>query len=46
MNKFNYDKNHIHLLLEFTPNIQTSKLINNLKTASLGAYKKIFYLFK
>ncbi|WP_373538256.1 transposase [Borreliella afzelii] len=27
-------------MLKFTPNIQTSKLINNLKTASLGAYKK------
>ncbi|WP_418457381.1 transposase [Borreliella andersonii] len=29
--EFNYDKDHIHLLIEFIPKIQTSKFINNLK---------------
>ncbi|WP_363322303.1 transposase (plasmid) [Borreliella finlandensis] len=34
LNEFNYDKDHIHLLLEFIPNIQIFKFINNLKIAS------------
>ncbi|ACN53286.1 IS200/IS605 family transposase (plasmid) [Borreliella spielmanii] len=39
-NKFNHDKDHIHLILEFTPNIQPSKFINNLKTVSSRLIRK------
>ncbi|PRR11308.1 IS200/IS605 family transposase [Borreliella burgdorferi] len=46
LNEFNHDKDHIHLLLEFTPKIQSSKFINNLKTVSSRLIKKIFYLFR
>ncbi|MBB6213584.1 IS200/IS605 family transposase (plasmid) [Borreliella californiensis] len=40
LNEFNHDKDHIHLLLEFTPNIQPSKFINNLKTVSSRLIRK------
>ncbi|WP_183221383.1 IS200/IS605 family transposase (plasmid) [Borreliella yangtzensis] len=40
LNKFKHDKDHIHLLLEFTSNIQPSKLINNLKTVSSRLIRK------
>ncbi|WP_414143491.1 IS200/IS605 family transposase [Borreliella burgdorferi] len=40
LNEFNHDKDHIHLLLKFTPNIQPSKFINNLKTVSSRLIKK------
>ncbi|WP_327786619.1 transposase [Borreliella turdi] len=45
LNEFKHDKDHIHLLLEFTPNIQPSEFINNLKIAFSRLIKKIFYLF-
>ncbi|WP_411431084.1 transposase [Borreliella bissettiae] len=40
LNEFNHDKDHIHLLLEFTANIQPSKFINNLKTVSSRLIRK------
>ncbi|PRR59242.1 IS200/IS605 family transposase [Borreliella burgdorferi] len=40
LNEFNHDKDHIHLLLKFTPNIQPSKFINNLKTVSSRLIRK------
>ncbi|WP_327785682.1 IS200/IS605 family transposase [Borreliella garinii] len=48
LNEFNHDKDHIHLLLEFTPNIQPSKFINNLKTVSSRLIRKKYstYLYK
>ncbi|WP_419255352.1 IS200/IS605 family transposase [Borreliella afzelii] len=47
LNEFNHDKDHIHLLLEFTPNIQPSKFINNLKTVSSRLIRKKYstYLY-
>ncbi|WP_421115101.1 transposase (plasmid) [Borreliella andersonii] len=35
--EFNYDKDHIHLLIKFIPKIQTSKFTNNLKLKLLYA---------
>ncbi|WP_184125533.1 transposase (plasmid) [Borreliella californiensis] len=40
LNNLNYDKNQIHLSLEFTYNIQPSKLINNIKTVSSKLTRK------
>ncbi|WP_083764321.1 IS200/IS605 family transposase (plasmid) [Borrelia recurrentis] len=40
LNEFNHDKDHIHLLLEFIPNIQPSTFINNLKTVSSRLIRK------
>ncbi|WP_421114457.1 transposase (plasmid) [Borreliella americana] len=39
-NEFNHDKDHIHLLLEFIPNIQPAKFINNLKIVSSRFIRK------
>ncbi|WP_214646006.1 transposase [Borreliella spielmanii] len=40
MHKFNYDKDQVHLLLEFNPNIHPSKFINNLKPVSSRLIRK------
>ncbi|WP_418905901.1 IS200/IS605 family transposase [Borreliella carolinensis] len=40
LNEFKHGKDHIYLLLEFTPNIQPSKFINNLKTVSSRLIRK------
>ncbi|QYM88026.1 transposase (plasmid) [Borreliella burgdorferi] len=46
-NEFNNDKDNIHLLLEFTPDIHPYKFINTLKTVTLRfTIKKYFYLFR
>lgn len=40
--EFNGEKNHVHLLFQYTPQIQLSKLVNNLKTVSSRYLKKEF----
>jgi hypothetical protein len=35
--EFNGERDHVHLLLQYTPQTETSKLINNLKTVENGA---------
>ncbi len=38
--EFNGEKDHVHLLLKTTPNLQMSVLINNLKTVSSRLIRK------
>ena len=38
----NGEKDHLHVTLQFTPQIQLSKLVNNLKTVSSRYLKKEF----
>jgi putative transposase len=40
--EFNGESNHIHLLFQYTPQMQLSKLVNNLKTVSSRYLKKEF----
>lgn len=40
--EFNGEKDHVHLLFQYTPQIQLSKLVNNLKTVSSRYLKKEF----
>ena len=40
--EFNGEKDHIHLLLQYTPQVQLSKLVNNIKTVSSRYLKKEF----
>ncbi len=40
--EFNGEKDHIHLIFQYTPQVQLSKLINNLKTVSSRYLKKEF----
>ncbi|WP_081462139.1 transposase [Borreliella bissettiae] len=44
-NKFNNDKDHIHLLLEFAPDIHPSKFINTLKTVTLRFITKKYFTY-
>lgn len=38
----NGEKDHLHILLQYTPQVQLSKLVNNLKTVSSRYLKKEF----
>lgn len=40
--EFNGEKDHVHLLFQYTPQVQLSKLVNNLKTVSSRYLKKEF----
>ncbi len=40
--EFNGEKDHVHLLFQYTPQIQLSKLVNNLKTVTSRYLKKEF----
>lgn len=40
--EINGEKDHIHLLFQYTPQVQLSKLVNNLKTVSSRYLKKEF----
>ena len=40
--EFNGESDHIHLIFQYTPQVQLSKLINNLKTVSSRYLKKEF----
>ena len=40
--EFNGESDHVHLLIQYTPQIQLSKLVNNLKTVSSRYLKKEF----
>jgi len=40
--EFNGESNHIHLIFQYVPQIQLSKLVNNLKTVSSRYLKKEF----
>lgn len=40
--QFNYESDHIHLLFEAPPQVQLSKLINNLKTVTSRRLRKEF----
>ena len=40
--EFGGESDHVHLLIEFSPIIQPSKFINNLKTVSSRLLRKIF----
>jgi putative transposase len=40
--EFNGEKDHVHLLLQYTPQTEPSKLINNLKTVSSRYLRKEF----
>lgn len=40
--EFNGEKDHVHLLLELTPKIEPSKMVNNLKTVSSRLIRKEF----
>ncbi len=40
--EFNGEQDHIHLLLQYTPQTELSKLINNLKTVSSRYLRKEF----
>lgn len=40
--EFNSEKDHVHLLFQYTPQIQLSKLVNNLKTVTSRYLKKEF----
>ncbi len=42
LNDFNGEKDHCHLLIEFKPDVQLSKLIANLKTVSSRLIRKEF----
>jgi putative transposase len=40
--EFNGEKDHVHLLIQYTPQTELSKLINNLKTVSSRYLRKEF----
>ncbi len=40
--EFNGEADHIHVLFQYTPQIQLSKLVNNLKTVSSRYLRKEF----
>jgi putative transposase len=40
--EFNGEKDHVHLLFQYTPQVQLSKLVNNLKTVTSRYLKKEF----
>lgn len=40
--EFNGESNHVHLIFQYTPQVQLSKLVNNLKTVSSRYLKKEF----
>ncbi|MGL5807015.1 MAG: IS200/IS605 family transposase [Xenococcaceae cyanobacterium] len=40
--EFNGEENHIHLIFQYTPQVQLSKLVNNLKTVSSRYLKRDF----
>jgi len=40
--EFNGERDHVHLLLQYTPQTQPSKFINNLKTVSSRYLRKEF----
>ncbi len=40
--EFNGETDHVHLLFQYTPQVQLSKLVNNLKTVSSRYLKKEF----
>lgn len=42
LHEFNGEADHIHILLSINPNIQLSKLINNLKTVTSRLVRKEF----
>ncbi len=42
LHEFNGESDHIHLLISLNPNIQVSKLINNLKTVTSRLVRKTF----
>jgi putative transposase len=39
---FNGEENHIHLLISYPPDVEVSKLVNNLKTVSSRLIRKDF----
>jgi putative transposase len=40
--EFNGEADHIHLLIDYSPKVQVSKLVNNLKTVSSRLIRKEF----
>lgn len=40
--EFNGESDHVHLLIQYTPQVELSKLINNLKTVSSRYLRKEF----
>jgi len=40
--EFNGEEDHVHLLIDYNPKVQTSKLINSLKTVSSRLIRKEF----
>jgi putative transposase len=42
LQQFNGERNHVHLLIEYTPKIEISKFVNNLKTVSSRLIRKEF----
>ncbi len=40
LREFNGERDHVHLLLQYTPQTEPSQLINNLKTVSSLALRK------
>ncbi len=40
--EFNGEADHVHLLVSFPPDVQVSKLVNNLKTVSSRLIRKEF----
>lgn len=40
--EFNGEEDHVHLLIDYNPKVQTSKLVNNLKTVSSRLIRKEF----
>jgi putative transposase len=40
--QFNGENDHVHLLIELTPKIEPSKMVNNLKTVSSRLLRKEF----
>lgn len=40
--QFNGEEDHIHLLIDYNPKVQISKLVNNLKTVSSRLIRKEF----
>lgn len=42
MEEFHGDESHVYLLIDFPPEVQLSKLVNNLKTVSSRLIRKEF----
>jgi putative transposase len=42
LQQFNGERNHVHLLIEYTPKMEISKFANNLKTVSSRLIRKEF----